>query len=334
LLSERFQWFAFNEHKGWSILIAIGVVGVAVVVMLVWLAVTLLLRRRFQFSFRSLLVFVVTVSMLLGWFAMEMQKAGKQREAVEAIVGMGRHVYYDFQIDEAGFEITGAQSTAPVWLRKSLGDDFFSDVVAADLYGTTDAGLEHVKALTGLEVLYLGDTQVTDVGLEHLRELTGLRYLRLRGTKVTDAGLEDLKGLTSLQRLSLSNTRVTDAGLQHLKGLTSLQRLGLNDTLMTDAGLEHLTGLTQLEWLDISGIQLTDAGLEHLKKLTSLKTLYLGGTRVTPKVSRNSKWRCRTVRFAASLATPTNRIRSRLVDWWSGGGLSSNEKNTRRGAIA
>ena len=36
LLSERFQWFAFNENKGWTVLIAVGVVGVAVVVMLVW----------------------------------------------------------------------------------------------------------------------------------------------------------------------------------------------------------------------------------------------------------------------------------------------------------
>jgi hypothetical protein len=30
LLSERFQWFWFNEHKGWTVLIAIGVVCVAV----------------------------------------------------------------------------------------------------------------------------------------------------------------------------------------------------------------------------------------------------------------------------------------------------------------
>jgi len=38
LLSERFRWFAFNEQQGWPVLIAIGVVCVAVLVMLFWFA--------------------------------------------------------------------------------------------------------------------------------------------------------------------------------------------------------------------------------------------------------------------------------------------------------
>jgi hypothetical protein len=74
-LSERFQWFPFNEHKGRTVLIAVGVVGVAIVVMLVWGVVCLLLRRRFQFGVRSMLVFLVAVSVPLGWFAWEMQRA-------------------------------------------------------------------------------------------------------------------------------------------------------------------------------------------------------------------------------------------------------------------
>jgi len=28
-LSERFQWFGFNTHKGWTVLIAVASVGVA-----------------------------------------------------------------------------------------------------------------------------------------------------------------------------------------------------------------------------------------------------------------------------------------------------------------
>jgi hypothetical protein len=43
--------------------------GVAVLVMLIWFVVSLLLRRRFQFSFRSLLVFMLVLSVPLGWFA-------------------------------------------------------------------------------------------------------------------------------------------------------------------------------------------------------------------------------------------------------------------------
>jgi hypothetical protein len=74
LLSERFHWFAFNEQKGWTVLIAVGVVCGAVLVMLVWFLAAALLRWRFQFSFRSLLVFLVVVSVPLGWFAWEMQQ--------------------------------------------------------------------------------------------------------------------------------------------------------------------------------------------------------------------------------------------------------------------
>jgi hypothetical protein len=40
--------------------------------------------------------------------------------------------------------------------------------------------------------LTLQKTHVTDAGLEHLRPLTGLRNLDLKGTPVTDAGVANL----------------------------------------------------------------------------------------------------------------------------------------------
>jgi len=52
----------------------------------------------------------------------------------------------------------------------------------------TDADLEHLKGLTGLQYLSLGGTQVTDGGLEHLSGLTALRWLELSDAQVTDAG--------------------------------------------------------------------------------------------------------------------------------------------------
>ena len=62
LLSERFRWFAFNERKGWTVLIAVAAVGLAGLCTLLWFAVALLLRRPFQFSIRSLLVLTVAVA--------------------------------------------------------------------------------------------------------------------------------------------------------------------------------------------------------------------------------------------------------------------------------
>jgi len=106
--------------------------------------------------------------------------------------------------------------------------------------------------------LRLGDTRVADTGLEQLKGLTGLRVLWLDRTRVTDSGIEHLKGLTNLKELLLGNTQVTDAGLEHLKGLTNLKTLGLENTRVTDAGLEQLKGLTSLQELRLSGTQVTD----------------------------------------------------------------------------
>ncbi|MGA2034722.1 MAG: hypothetical protein ABSG68_20940 [Thermoguttaceae bacterium] len=70
-LSERFQWFAFNAHKGWTVLIALDSVGVAVLFMLFWFVACLIFRWRFQFSTRSLLVLTVAVALPCSWLGVE-----------------------------------------------------------------------------------------------------------------------------------------------------------------------------------------------------------------------------------------------------------------------
>jgi antitoxin (DNA-binding transcriptional repressor) of toxin-antitoxin stability system len=53
--------------------------------------------------------------------------------------------------------------------------------------------LAHLKALTQLLVLGLGDTQVSNVGLMHLKPLTQLRELNIKGTKVTKSGVDEIE---------------------------------------------------------------------------------------------------------------------------------------------
>jgi len=101
-LSEWFQWFAFNEKKGYTVLIAVAAVCLLVVVMLVWLVVSLLFRWRFQFSLRSLVVLVVVVAVPLGWFGVKLREAERQRKAVEAIRKAGewsiKHPHTSFRM--------------------------------------------------------------------------------------------------------------------------------------------------------------------------------------------------------------------------------------------
>ena len=97
-----FSWFPFNQHKGWTVLIAVasGGRGPAADVPLVSRRPGLSLR--FQFSILSLLVLMVVVAVPFSWLATEMKQARKQREAVEGIEKAGGRVSYDYQLDPSG----------------------------------------------------------------------------------------------------------------------------------------------------------------------------------------------------------------------------------------
>jgi hypothetical protein len=69
------------------------------------------------------------------------------------------------------------------------------DLQYLQLSGTrvTNAGLSHLRGLTGLRVLWLYDTPISDAGLVHLQELTGLRVLNLRSTLVSPGAVDALQ---------------------------------------------------------------------------------------------------------------------------------------------
>jgi hypothetical protein len=70
-------------------------------------------RRWFQFSLRTLMVFVVVTSVPLGWLGIKVKEARKQRESVRAIEKLGGTV------DRYGFASVGMVA----WLGKLAGED-------------------------------------------------------------------------------------------------------------------------------------------------------------------------------------------------------------------
>jgi hypothetical protein len=177
---------------------------------------------------------------------------------------------YDYQGHWSPVLPQGPQPSRPKWLRKLLGDDFFTNVSSVGFCdgAVIDDDLGRIlEGLTHLRVLSLVQTKVTDAGLTHLRQLPDLRHLELRRTDIiTDVGPEHLRELTELRYLWLDGTKITDAGLEHLQELTQLRYLNLSGTQVTDVGLEHLRGLEQLRWLYLSNTQVTHAGVNELKK--------------------------------------------------------------------
>ncbi len=271
------------------------------------------LRRWFQYSLRTLLLFVLLVSIGMSWFAVKMQQAKKQREAVEVIRRAGGMVIYDYHYGGLPkppnyIDMSGKQASGPAWLRRVLGDDFFNKATVVflaraqnpqecldrlkdlphlqklDLINNqiTDAELEHLEGMTELQNLILGD-QITDAGLKRIVGLKRLEEFGFTSKRITDAGLECLERLKQLRTLYLNRTQTGDAGLKHLAGLSHLDHLFLDGTQVTDAGLEYLGGLSELKQLSLYDTRITDAGLEHLRTLEQLDALSLSGSKVTDK---------------------------------------------------
>jgi len=228
LASERLDSFSFNQHKGWTVLIAVATLAVAMLLTLFWFLLSLFFRWRFQFSVRALAVFVLVCAVVCSWLAVEMQQARRQREAVAAIEKAGASVGYDLLFD--GHSWVGEPGPVPAWLVTLAGEDFFIDV--------------------GSVQFSYGD--VTDDDLKQLEQFPRLRRLWLDGTDVTDAGLEHLGGLSHLRQLGLSETAVTDAGMKHLIGLSDLQQLDLTRTKVTPEGARSLTQVYVITWCHTS----------------------------------------------------------------------------------
>ena len=198
-------------------------------------------RRWFQFSLRSLLIFTAVAAVACSWLVSKIERKRHEREAAEAIVKLGGFAFYDCESTTQGLKFSN-RPRGPAWLRKLLGENFFSEfeLVSLDKVQGAEAALGYLRGLTHVKFLTLSRINFTDADLANLDELRDLQSLDLSETKVTDIGLVNLRGFTQLNDLELSRTNVTDAGLKHLKGLTKLQTLYLNRTKVTDVGVKDL----------------------------------------------------------------------------------------------
>jgi hypothetical protein len=243
------------------------------------------LRTLLQFRLGTLLL-VVTVFCV--WLGVQVNRANKQRRAIAEIEAARGVIHYDHDYDPAGQRIPDAVPTAPQWLRKFLGDDYFRKAVtvsfATEFYGRRkllglskidDQGLRLFESLPDVETLELSHNRaVTDAGLVHLRNLKKLRILYLYDCNVTGTGLAHLEGLPALTGLDLRRTPLMHDGFLTVARLKNLVYLGLPSSV-TDDDLAALTSLTQLKQMHLEQTEITDAGLIHLESMTSLEEVTL-----------------------------------------------------------
>ena len=83
-------------------------------------------------------------------------------------------------IEKLRGQVTWEQPPRPVWLRGLLGDDFFNCVVESHFNGDEFIDLlEYLEELSQLRKFSLANAhRLTDAGLEHLKGLSQLQICR------------------------------------------------------------------------------------------------------------------------------------------------------------
>jgi hypothetical protein len=206
--SEQFGWFAFNEKKGLTVLIALAVLGLAILWFALWYVSALLYRRRFQFSIRTLLVLTLAVAISSSWFASEIRRAKRMQKIAESFGAK-------FNVE------TWQWIAAPSGLTNLLGEFFFKDVyffcTTESRYEFSDEEMKQCCEFDRMEFGFFSRSAITDAGLDNIGNLTRLKYLDLRDTAITDAGLKHLGKLRLLETLDLTGTNTTEAGIHELQ---------------------------------------------------------------------------------------------------------------------
>jgi hypothetical protein len=149
-----------------------------------------------RFSLRTLLVFVLVISVPLGWLAFKMGQAKKQRVAVQRIKELG-----DLAVQCPNYEPQRWTPRVPSWLRNILGEDFFVTINYVSLQGpnVTDAELERCELLPRLRV-YLKQSSPMPDSFTSNRRLS--QTLTAEGIKITDRGLAMFAGCPSSEAKS------------------------------------------------------------------------------------------------------------------------------------
>jgi len=251
-----------------------------------------------------LLIAVTLIAAASGWVIGRIRITQLQRE-IDRLVGERRgNAVYDFFCDESG-RISSAPwiPPGPAWLRKYLGDDFFSDVVSVGIYADPSdrlmckiGSLRRLRRLVVINYSVREETDahgqkvtvydpvtspITDDGLACLKHLSEMRILELPKSQITDAGLVHLGRMSELRELDIGWDTVSGKGLAYLHGLAQLEKLELYCTPVSDRDLPILQQFSKLKRLNLNLTKITDAGLPVLSALHHLEDLRLVGTSIS-----------------------------------------------------
>ena len=110
--------------------------------------------------------------------------------------------------------LAGLPGLRTLWLGASSTDPELAGLMALWLDDTRPAGARRTGSM---EASHL----ITDAGIDNLKGLSGLQWLRLITRQSVTPASVGLRRLGGLRSLTLVGARITDAGLAELKGFTA-----------------------------------------------------------------------------------------------------------------
>ena len=210
---------------------------------------------------------VVIIGILAVSIAIPVNRANRQRRAVERLKAVSGIARYDYE------EWPGDPPPKLAWLRRLLGIHYFDSANIVFFIGSKPkpSDLKILADLPTVRTLNIEQSALPGEALRELPDLPNLRSVSLGRTNATDAALEQLSHWPQLQSITVDflNTggvEITDGGLAHLSKLGNLTVLRLNGCNITDAGLVHLRGLRQLQELTLYDTLTTQTGVDELQK--------------------------------------------------------------------
>jgi len=193
-----------------------------------------------QLSLRGLLLMVTFVAIGLGWWR---SSAERQRRAVKTIEAAGGYIRYRHDFDAGGKLLPNAESPGPEWLRRLMGEHYFTTVEEVGFLG-----MDRVANRTAQPSIFIGveRKEVPVAALASLRDLPGIRRANFVVTTLSDGDLASIAMLRGLRYLRIDGNNITDAGLEHLRPLTQLNHLDVRATRVSPAAVARLRGEQQI----------------------------------------------------------------------------------------
>lgn len=258
-------------------------------------------RRWFQFKLRSLVVLILMLSLVLGYWGNARRRAQRQWDAVQAIREVGGRVNINSGSKVDPFREDSLTSELPTWQKwigiacpppigasvprhPGIGKEIMlhlrqlpqlNDISLSGDW-IDDESMEVLSGLPNLDGLYIESNQISDVGALSLAKTKHLKDLILVGDQLTDRGMAVVAQLPELSFLRWVSPRSTGEGFVHLRNHPRLSAMTISGNLASDVGFEHLSSCAKLEQIAIDGPNtLTSRGIGALSRLKLKQLIFM-----------------------------------------------------------